>query len=184
MKSTCVGLLVVLSMAAPSQAAIMQFLPGTPDVNPLNVSGDGMFELSSVPNPAPNDFQYPAITSFDVDVIAEASAGGTMPVVFSLSRGSTRDGSAVLVFENPMYDELFVQFTAPGLSKGDPFPTTLIDSDGVVEWNAPSLAPPSTAPILAGKLFDSAIVPEPNSAIGMLIGLLTLANGIRLRQRK
>ena len=120
----------------------MQFLPGTPDANPLDVFGDGLFELSSVPLPAPNDFQYPAITSFDVEVIAESSAGGTMPVVFSLTRGSTRDGSAVLVFENPLYDELFIQFTAPDLVKGDPFPTTLTDSDGVVEWNAQSLAPP------------------------------------------
>ena len=174
----------VAALAVPVQAGIFRLTTGTlPDgENPLTVLGDGIFEVSDVPNPAPNDFQYPAISPIDVEVIADDLAGGTMPVVFTLDRVSTRTDAVNVIFSNPTYDELQLQFQVPGLVEGSPIPSMVTDElDGILAWNAPSLEPPSTAPMLAGSFVGGSLVliPEPSSLFMCGLGMLML--GLRRR---
>lgn len=180
----CFVVTVCLVSSAPG--AMFKFVPGTvPEgENALVVIGDGTFELSDTPLPAPNDFQFPAVQSFDVRVEASDGAGGSKFVDFALLRGSTTDGHVNLIFGNNDHTNLLVSFDVEGITKGASFPSSVSDADGIVNWNAPSLEPPSlSAGILAGSLEGSQIaVPEPVGLTGMLIGIVGLSH--RLRRRK
>lgn len=170
--------LLGLALTANTSAAIIQFVPGTvpTDQNPLSIVGPDVFEVSDVPNAAPNDFQFNAITPIDVQVIAN---DGTLPVTFSLARVATANDRLNLIFNNPTYNNLVLFFDIPGLVKGDAIPGgTITDADGVVNWNAPGLNVSSSGTLLlAGTLEGSQLipqVPEPTSLGMILLGVLGL----------
>ena len=185
MKRFTTTLLLAFALSANASAAMLQFVPGTiPDgENPLTVVGDGVFEISDVANPAPNDFQFNAVTPFDVQVVAD---GGATTVNYTLARIATANDRLNMIFSNPAYSNLVLGIDVPGLVKGDAIPGgTIEDANGIVNWNAPGLyADAGGMFTLAGKLEGTKIleaVPEPSSLALVFTGLLGLAHFIRRR---
>ena len=167
-----------------TDAASLRFLPGTvpAEENSLTVLGDGVFEVSDTPNPAPNSHQFSVVSTFDVEVEGRDPAGEPMSVVFQLDRVSTTNDRMNLIFMNPTYDELLLFFDVPGLVKGQPIPAIPIsDADGTARWNAPLLQPISPGVALAGALDGAMIVPEPTGIVAISLAGLAIFGFGRFR---
>ena len=171
--------LLMLTLSVSASAKTMQFISGTVAAgeNPLTVFGSAKFEVADEPLSPPNDFQYRALEPFDVEVYAADGAGGSRPIQFSLTRLSTVVDRVNLIFENEKYANLILAFDVPGLKRGDSIPDYVEGVDGIIEWSASALTPPSLSPpVLGGSLLDAMIVarpiPEPSGIAGLMGALI------------